>query len=92
VLVGHVTSRSLGNVFEQLHQVRVGDTVQLFSDQTPFQYRVVDVRTVARNDVSVVQPTATPSATLITCTGAWIPVVNDYAQRLVVRAELVPSQ
>jgi sortase A len=91
VLVGHVTSRSLGNVFEHLHEVRVGDAVQLFSDQAQFTYRVVDVRTVARNDVSVVEPTATPSATLITCTGAWIPVLNDYAQRLVVRAELVQS-
>jgi LPXTG-site transpeptidase (sortase) family protein len=88
VLVGHVTSRSLGNVFEHLHQVRTGDTVELFSRQQQFNYRVVEVRTVARDDVSVLQPTATPSATLITCTGPWIPVANDYAQRLVVHAEL----
>ena len=26
---------------------------------------------------------------LITCTGLWLPQINDYAERLVVRAELV---
>jgi LPXTG-site transpeptidase (sortase) family protein len=89
VLVGHVTSKNVGNVFEHLHQVRVGDAVQVFNAQQRFDYRVVNVRTVSRGDVSVVEPTATPSLTLITCTGAWLPLVNDYAQRLAVRAELV---
>jgi len=30
VLVGHVTSRNLGNVFEDLRSVRVGDDIQVF--------------------------------------------------------------
>jgi sortase A len=88
VLVGHVTSRSLGNVFEHLREVAVGEMVQVFSNDQRFDYRVVDVRTVSRSDVSVVQPTDTPSVTLITCTGVWLPLVNDYSQREVVRAEL----
>ena len=29
-----------------------------------------------------------PAVTLVTCTGAWLPTVWDYAERLVVRAEL----
>lgn len=90
VLVGHVTSRSLGNVFEHLHDVGVGETVQVFSGEQPFVYRVVSVKTVSRNDVSVVKPTPTPSLTMITCTGTWLPLVSDFTQRVVVRAELSP--
>ena len=89
VLVGHVDSRGLGNVFEQLDAARVGDQVEIFSGgERRFDYRVVDVRKVGRNDVSVVQPTDVPSLTLITCSGLWLPLVADYAERLVVRAEL----
>jgi LPXTG-site transpeptidase (sortase) family protein len=88
VLVGHVDSRGLGNVFEDLHNVRTGDAVEVLSGARSFSYRVVDVRNVGRTDVSVVQPTETPSVTLITCTGHWLPLVFDYAERLVVRAEL----
>jgi LPXTG-site transpeptidase (sortase) family protein len=91
VLVGHVSSRSVGNVFEQLHDVHAGDDITIFSNDQRFSYRVSDVRTVQRSDVSVVQPTTTPALTLITCTGVWLPVVNDYAQRVIVRAELTAS-
>ena len=90
VLVGHVTSRNLGNVFERLHQVGPGETVEVFSGDQQFVYRVVSVKTVSRNDVSVVKATPTPSLTMITCTGTWLPLVNDFSQRVVVRAELVP--
>ncbi len=88
VLVGHVTSRNLGNVFERLHKARVSDLVRVFSGQQTFDYYVVDVRRVERTDVSVVAESDTPSLTLITCTGLWLPVAGDYAERLVVRAEL----
>ena len=89
VLVGHVTSRNLGNVFEDLRSVRVGDNIQVFSGPRRFEYRAVDVRTVPRSEVDVVRATAAPSITLLTCTGLWLPVVSDYAERLVVRAELI---
>jgi LPXTG-site transpeptidase (sortase) family protein len=88
VLVGHVTSQNVGNVFHDLHLVHPGDIVQVFSGEREFEYHVVDVRTVDRKDVSIVRRTDVPSLTLLTCTGAWLPVVADYAQRLVVRAEL----
>jgi LPXTG-site transpeptidase (sortase) family protein len=90
VLVGHVTSQTLGNVFHDLDRVQVGDEVQVYSGDQLFDYRVVEVRTVGRTDVSVVNPTPAPSITLMTCTGVWLPVVSDYAERLVVRAELTP--
>ena len=89
VLFGHVTSRSLGNVFQNLERARRGDIVELSSERGYYTYRVVEIRRVPRTDVSVVEPTSAASASLITCTGLWLPHLNDYAERLVVRAELV---
>jgi len=88
VLFGHVTSRSLGNVFQNLERARRGDTVEVSTPGADYMYKVVEVRRVLRTDVSVIEPTESVSATLITCTGAWLPYLNDYAERLVVRAEL----
>ena len=51
-------------------------------------YAVNEVERVDRTDVSVVQPTDVPTATLITCTGVWLPQLQDYSERLIVRAEL----
>jgi LPXTG-site transpeptidase (sortase) family protein len=89
VLFGHVTSRTLGNVFQNLERARAGDLVEISSAVEDFAYRVVEVRRVPRTDVSVVEPTDKPSASLITCVGLWLPHLNDYAERLVVRAELI---
>jgi LPXTG-site transpeptidase (sortase) family protein len=91
VLVGHVTSQDAGNVFGNLGRVGVGDRVRIFSDAQAFDYRVVEVRAVARTDVSVVAPTTAASLSLITCTGPWLPAIGDFAERLVVRAELAEA-
>jgi len=88
VLLGHVVSRDAGNVFNHLDRARVGDLVRVFSDEEYFDYRVVDIREVPRTDTSVLDPTETASLSLITCAGAWMPFVREYAERLVVRAEL----
>jgi len=89
VLMGHITSRNLGNVFINLDKVQVGDMLAVFSGDRQFNYRVVEVKAVPRTDVSVVGPTDKPTVTLITCTGTWLPLISDYSHRLVVRAELV---
>jgi LPXTG-site transpeptidase (sortase) family protein len=89
VLFGHVTSRSLGNVFQSLERARRGDLVEISSPSQDFSYQVVDIKRVPRTDVSVVEPTDSRSASLITCIGIWLPHLNDYAERLVVRAELL---
>ena len=89
VLLGHVSSLHAGNVFKDLDRARIGDVVELYAGNQRFEYRVTDVRSVARTDVSPLQPTDTPAATLITCTGVWLPTLRDYTQRLVVRAALV---
>jgi LPXTG-site transpeptidase (sortase) family protein len=89
VLVGHVTSPESGSVFRPLDRVAPDDRVRVYSGDAAFDYQVTDVRTVARTDVSVVAPAGGATLSLITCTGPWLPAVGDYAQRLVVRAELV---
>lgn len=91
VLMGHVSSINAGNVFKDLDRVRVGDTVEVDSPAGSFTYRVTQVLVVPRTDLSVVQPTDTPVLSLITCTGAWLPQINEFAERLVVRAELMPG-
>lgn len=88
VLLGHVTSVHSGNVFQELEKVKVGDMVQVFSDEVEFDYRVVSSTAVPRSDSSVLQPTQTRSVSLITCTGIWLPIIWDYTERLVVHAEL----
>jgi len=91
VLLGHVTSLNAGNVFRDLHRARLGDEVWLAGGDDEHRYVVVEVRAVSRTDVSVLGPRPGKSVSLITCTGAWLPALNDYAERLVVRAELADS-
>jgi LPXTG-site transpeptidase (sortase) family protein len=88
VLLGHVVSRDAGNVFSHLDRVAVGDLVRVFSHDEYFDYRIVDTREVSRTDTSVLDPTETPSLSLITCAGAWMPFAREYSERLVVRAQL----
>ena len=89
VLFGHVRSRQAGNVFRALSQVERGDIIRVFSARGQFEYRVVDRRSVPRTDVSILQPTATPSLSLVTCAGVWLPASRDYSERLVVHADLL---
>jgi LPXTG-site transpeptidase (sortase) family protein len=89
VLLGHLTSLDAGSVFRDLHRTRPGNMVQVFSGDEAFDYVVVDVRSVPRMDLSWAQPTDVPSVSLVTCAGAWLPAIQDYALRLVVRAELI---
>ena len=93
VVLGHLVSRTLGNVFEHLDNARTGDLLRVRSGAQEFDYTVVDVRNVDRTDVEVLDRTSTPTITLITCAGLWNPVLHDYMERLVVRGQLeVASQ
>jgi len=89
VLVGHVSSVNAGNVFAQLDRVAAGDEIVL-EGHASYTYRVTEVRRVTRDDLSVMAPSDGAVVTLLTCTGAWIPEMQDYSHRLVVRATLVP--
>jgi LPXTG-site transpeptidase (sortase) family protein len=92
VLLGHVTSPNAGSIFKDVHLMRRGDSVQLFSGPREFAYVVTEVRIVPRTDLSVLVPTETATLTLVTCTGAWLPALQDFSHRLAIRAELaVPA-
>ncbi len=91
VLIGHVSSRDAGSVFHDLVLVRPGDEVRVSDGVSSYDYTVTETRVVSRTDVSVVQSTPTATITLITCTGAWLPWIDDYAARLVVRGVLTVS-
>lgn len=89
VLVGHVSSLSGGNVFRDLERVRVGDVIEVFSAERGFDYVATEVRRSLRTDLSILEPTSSPAVTLITCVGEWLPDIQDYSERVVVRATLV---
>jgi LPXTG-site transpeptidase (sortase) family protein len=91
VLLGHVTSISEGNVFRNLSQARVGDVVQVLSEDVAFDYEVEVVKQVPRTDLSMLEPTAEPVVTLVTCVGEWLEDIQDYSHRLIVRAALTAA-
>jgi LPXTG-site transpeptidase (sortase) family protein len=91
VLLGHVVSPNAGSVFKDLFRMRAGDQVRVFSDDREFDYVVNAVLTVSRTDLSVLLPTDSASVTLVTCTGTWLPALQDFSHRLAVRAELVST-
>jgi sortase A len=84
VLSGHISSPNEGAVFHRLPELKVGEGVIVSTDERQYLYRVVDVKTVTPDQVSVLDQTPDPTATLITCYPDGI-----YSHRLVVTARLV---
>jgi LPXTG-site transpeptidase (sortase) family protein len=86
VLVGHLVG-SLGNVFQHLDRVNIGDEVIATSRGEQYRFIVSQKEVLPPNDTTPVDDTDTPRLTLMTCTGAWNPLVRDYSERLWVIAE-----
>jgi LPXTG-site transpeptidase (sortase) family protein len=84
VLSGHVSSPNEGAIFHHLPDLKVGEGVIVSTDERQYLYRVTDVKTVTPDQVSVLDQTPDPTATLITCVPDGI-----YTHRLVVTARLV---
>jgi LPXTG-site transpeptidase (sortase) family protein len=84
VLSGHISSPAEGAVFSKLPELKVGEGVIVATDERQFLYRVVDTKIVTPDEVSVMDPTADATATLITCVPDGV-----YSHRLVVTARLV---
>jgi LPXTG-site transpeptidase (sortase) family protein len=91
VLSGHVVTRDMGNVFRDLHLLRPGDPVVVYTEQGQFTYRVSALRLVDPSDTSVLAPSGTPQLSLITCAGAFDFRTHTFNQRLVVVGDLVTS-
>jgi LPXTG-site transpeptidase (sortase) family protein len=84
VLSGHISSPNEGAVFHHLPDLKVGEGVIVATDERQYLYRVTDIKTVTPDQVSVLDQTPDPTATLITCVPDGI-----YSHRLVVTARLV---
>jgi LPXTG-site transpeptidase (sortase) family protein len=84
VLSGHISSPGEGGVFQSLPELKVGEGVIVSTEERQYLYRVVEVKTVTPDKVEVLDQTADPTATLITCVPDGI-----YSHRLVVTARLV---
>lgn len=83
VLAGHAGLR--GAVFRDLGALAPGNDIFLDAAGLRYHYRVREVKNVWPNQIEVLDPTATPTLTLMTCT-------NWDTQRLVVVADLVDSK
>ncbi len=88
-LAGHIQSIASGNVFARIGELRAGDKIFIYAGRTLFPYRVRANFVVKNDDLSVLQPTSSPTLTLITCTGTWNLSAMDYNERLIVVADLV---
>jgi len=81
VLVGHRDIR--GSVFLRLNELQKGDEFQVFTANSSYRYIITEVRVVEPTEVSVLNPTIDPTATLITCTP-----IGLATHRLVLKAAL----
>lgn len=81
VLVGHRDIR--GSIFLRLNELQKGDEFQVFTATSSYRYIITEVRVVEPTEVSVLNPTLDPTATLITCTP-----IGLATHRLVLKAVL----
>lgn len=86
VLIGHLKGPA-GDVFERLDRLRPGDEVVATSRGLEYRFVVSDIVVRPYEDVQPTQPTTTPRLTMMTCTGTWSIVRQDYSHRLWVVAE-----
>jgi LPXTG-site transpeptidase (sortase) family protein len=84
VLSGHISSPAEGAVFHKLPLLKVDEAVIVGTEERQYLYRVVSVKTVTPDQVSVLDQTPDPTLTVITCVPDGI-----YSHRLVVTARLV---
>ncbi|MGH2619469.1 MAG: sortase [Anaerolineales bacterium] len=75
-----------GELFRDLNRLKPGDDVVLSTGVQDFVYKVTGLQIVGPTEVGVMEPTARPTITLISC----YPYLVD-TQRIVVTAELVES-
>ena len=87
VLSGHVSVADSANVavFAGLHDVEVGDLVEVFSGEIVYRYEVTSVRVVDPAVVEVLESDHQSRVTLITCT-------TDLEQRLIVTGSLIREE
>ncbi len=87
VLFGHLGGPY--GTFMRLHELEAGDEFSVLIDQGERRYRVRSSRETTPDDVAVLAPTDTATATLITCSGPWDSVRQTNERRLIVTADYI---
>jgi len=87
VLYGHLGGPN--GTFMRLHEVQPGDEFSVMSAGVEHRYRVRSSQETTPDDVRVMAPTSTATATLITCSGPWDPIAQTNVRRLIVIADYV---
>ena len=82
VIAGHRDTQ-----FRVLRKVEIGEEISLESGGRTYRYRVTGRSVVAPTDTSSLDPTGTPTLTLVTCYPFYY--VGPAPKRFVIRAELV---
>jgi sortase A len=91
-LAGHITlSNGDDGPFRNLDQLEAGDQVVVYSENKKYTYQVRDKVVVNDSDFSVIEQTANPQLTMITCTN-WDKLQRIFTQRLVVYSDLIKSE
>jgi hypothetical protein len=89
---GHVDWWTGSAVFSRLSRLRAGDMVTVVRDDgSRLAFKVIGRRTVAENArvASLFTPSRVATLTLITCSGAWDPLILSATNRVLVSAVLV---
>jgi sortase A len=87
VLFGHLDGPY--STFLRLRELKPGDEFTVITEEAQHQYRVRSVYETTPDDVAVLAPTDAATATLITCSGKWIPAQRTYDHRLIVTADYI---
>jgi sortase A len=85
---GNVGRRPSRYVLAALEGIETSDSIRLVMPDRVHEYRVVDIRIVAPSRIEVLDPTRSPSLTLVTCHP--FEYVGSAPYRFVVRAEELP--
>lgn len=89
VLLGH--RGGTAGTFMRLPELRIGDEIQVVTEQMTYHYQVRDFFDTNPANVEVLAPTSSPVVTLVTCTGDWDPVAQTNLLRYIVVADLVSA-
>lgn len=93
VISGHVVTLNEGNVFRNLNQLDLHDEIRVHTDTGDVhRFEVVTVKLVPPTEVSVLDPTADVTLTLITCGGEFDPVRREFSDRLIIVAKPLPAE
>jgi sortase A len=88
-LAGHITLRDgSSGPFSLLGDLQQGDQVNLYTEDNQYIYQIRSMRIVDDNELSILEQTAFPQITLITC-AEWDEEVAMYLKRVIVLADLV---